>query len=174
MFSNYPTYLINQLHFFIIVSTRFLKIIFKSNRAINLVYLNHNADLLFESSFLVVSYNFQNALYFKINNQNTLSNTPKVFNLSVLSNPIEFVVYGFFEKQTYYIEFEPSLTFNSKSFNTSISNFNIELNNPSKLNLSINTIQNKINTPKIRKQTIILNNQKIKILTQPFNQKEFI
>jgi hypothetical protein len=151
-----------------------LKIVFKSNRAINLVYLNHNADLLFESSFLVIKYNFQNALFYKINNQTTLSNTPKVFNLSVITNPIEFVVYGFFEKQTYYIEFEPSLTFNSKSFNTSISNFNIELNNPSKLNLSIKTIQNKINTPKIRKQTIILNNQKIKILTQPFNQKEFI
>lgn len=174
MFSNYFPYLINKLHFVLIVTTRFFKIVFKSNRGIQLVYLNHNADKLFDSSFLVVSYNFQNALYFKINNQTTLSNTPKVFNLSEITNPIEFAVHGFFEKQTYYIEFEPALTLNSNSFVTSISNLNIEVNNTSKLILNIKTIQNKINTPKIKKQTIILNNQKIKILTNPFNQKEFI
>lgn len=174
LFSNYPTYLINQLHFLIIVTTRFLKIVFKSNRGIQLVYLNHNADLLFESSFLVIKYNFQNALYFKINNQTTLSNTPKVFNLSEITNPIEFVVYGFFQKQTYYIEFEPTLTLNSKSFNTSISNLNIELNNPRNLILSMKNIQNKIKTPKVKNQRIKYNNQNIKILTQPFNQKEFI
>lgn len=174
MFSNYPTYLINQLHFLIIVTTRFLKIVFKSNRGIQLVYLNHNSEKLFDSSFLVVSYNFQNALYFKINNQTTLSNTPKVFNLSEITNPIEFVVYGFFQKQTYYIEFEPTLTLNSKSFNTSISNLNIELNNPRNLILSMKNIQNKIKTPKVKNQRIKYNNQNIKILTQPFNQKEFI
>jgi hypothetical protein len=144
-----------------------LKIVFKSNRGIQLVYLNHNSDQLFDSSFLVVSYNFQNALYFKINNQTTLSNTPKVFNLSEIKNPIEFIVYGFCQKQTFYIAFQPSLTLNSNSFVTSISNLNIELNNPSKMILNIKTIQNKIQTPKTK-------NQKIKILTKPFNQKEFI
>lgn len=174
MFSNYFPYLINQLQFLLIVTTRFLKIVFKSNRAIKLVYLNHNADHLFDSSFLVIKYNFQNALYYKINNQTTLSDSPKVFNQNEITNPIELVVYGFFQKQTYYIEFGPTLTLNSKSFATSISNLNIELNNPSRLNLNIKTVQNKINTLKIKKQTIILNNQKIKILTQPFNQKEFI
>lgn len=138
------------------------------------MYLNHNSEKLFDSSFLVVSYNFQNALYFKINNQTTLSNTPKVFNLSEITNPIEFVVYGFFQKQTYYIEFEPTLTLNSKSFNTSISNLNIELNNPRNLILSMKNIQNKIKTPKVKNQRIKYNNQNIKILTQPFNQKEFI
>lgn len=167
MFSNYFPYLINKLHFLLIVTTRFLKIVFKSNRAIKLEYLNHNADQLFDSSFLVVSYNFQNALYFKINNQTTLSNTPKIFNLNEITNPIEFIVYGFYQKQTFYIAFQPSLTLKSNSFVTSISNLNIELNNPSNLILSIKNIQNKIISPKIKKQ-------KIKILTNPFNQKEFI
>jgi hypothetical protein len=174
LFSNYFPYLINKLHFLLIVTTRFLKIVFKSNRAIKLEYLNHNADQLFDSSFLVVSYNFQNTLYFKINNQTTLSNTLKVFNLSEITNPIEFIVFGFFEKQTYYIAFQPSLTLNSNSFVTSISNLNIKLNNPSNLILSIKNIQNKIKTPKVKNQRIKCNNKNIKILTQPFNQKEFI
>ena len=167
MFSNYFPNLINQLQFLLIVTIRFIKIIFKSNRTIQLGYLKHNADNLFDSSFLVIKYNFQNALYYKINNQTTLSDTPKVFNLSEITNPIEFVVYGFFERQTYYIAFQPSLTLNSNSFVTSISNLKIELNNPSKLSLKLKSIQNKIKTPKIKKQ-------KIKILTNPFNQKEFI
>lgn len=167
MFSNYFPYLINKLHFLLIVIIRFIKIAVESNRAIKLEYLNHNGDQLFGSSFLVIKYNFQNALYFKINNQTTFSYTPKVFNLSEITNPIEFVVYGFFQKQTYYIKFEPTMTLNSKSFNTSISNLNIEQNNPSNLILSIKNIQNKIISTKIKKQ-------KIKILTNPFNQKEFI
>lgn len=174
MFSNYLSSLINLLQFYIIVIFRFIKIVFKSNRATHLVYLNYDTEHLFDSSFLVVSYNFQNALYYKINNQNTLSDTPKVFNLSEISNPIEFVVYGFLEKKTYHLEFEPSLTLNSKSFNTSITNLKIELNNSSKLNLNIKTIQPTIKSPKIKSPKIILKNHKIKILTKSFNQKEFI
>lgn len=174
MFSNYFPNLINQLQFLLIVTIRFIKIVFKSDRAIQLRYLNHNADHLFDSSFLVIKYNFQNALYYKINNQTTLSDTPKVFNLSEITNPIEFVVYGFFERQTYYIAFQPSLTLNNNSFVTSISNLKIELKNSSKLILNIKTIQNKIKTPKIKNQRIIYSNKNIKILTKPFNQKEFI
>lgn len=174
MFSNYFSYIINKLHFLLIVFIRFIKIVFKSNRAIKLEYLNHNSDHLFDSSFLVLKYNFKNALYYKINIQTTVSNTPKVFNLNEITNPIEFVVYGFFERQSYYIAFEPSLTLNSNSFVTSISNLNIELNNPSNLIISITNFQNKIKTPKVKNLSIKYNNKNIKILTQPFNQKEFI
>lgn len=167
MFSKYLKYLIEKLQFFKVVIVRFFIVLLRKRRGIELLYLNYDKEHLFDNSYIVINYSFNNALYFRFGDNVTLEKQIKIFNLKYYNKEIDFVVYGFFQQKQYKIQFEPQYTLNSDSFKTTISNFTIKLVErefPKLIHPSLNCI--------IEKH--IINNEKLKIKNKIYNQNEFI
>ena len=164
MFSQYLKYLIEKLLFFRVVIARLFIILFRKRRDIELLHLDYNKEHLFETSYMVINYRFRNAIYYRFGKHLTLEKKIKIFNINNFENEFDLLVYGFFQKKAYRIQFEPTLTLNNTSFKTTFSNLTLEnkvLNGPN--------INCKIEKPIIRTKKI-----KIKIKTNSFNKNEFI
>jgi hypothetical protein len=167
LFTNFLISLLTKLRFIKVVIARFLIILFRRRKGIELLHLQYDTEHLFDNSLMVINYRFKNALYYKFGNRKTLEKQIKIFNLKNFDNEFQLTVYGFFQKKAYKLKVEPQLTLNSESFKTSISNLSLKLeeqNNPILSNLSFRLI----------KKNTIINTSQIKLKTNSFNQNEFI
>lgn len=174
MFSHYLKCLLERLHFFKIVITRFLLILFRRRKGIELLSLDYNSEHLFENSFILINYRFKNAIYYQFGNHTTLEKKVKIFNLSNFEKDFKFTVYGFFRKKTYHLKFQPILTLESEKFRTSFSNFNILLEEQFIPNLSFPIISLKLEEPVIRVPKLEVSSNTIKIKINSFNQNDYI
>lgn len=174
MFSNYFLYILEKLRFFRVVVARFLIILFRRRKGIELLRLKYNTDHLFKNSFIIINYRFKNAIYYQFGNHKTLEKEIKIFNLKNFENEIQLIVYGFFRKKTYLLKFEPKLTLESKKFCTSFSNFNIKLEEYNIPKLSNPLFYITIDKPIVKSQKTEISNKKISITNNSFNQNEFI
>lgn len=174
MLSHYLVYLLEKLHFLKFVIARFLIILFRRRKGIELVCLEYNTDHLFDNSLIIINYQFKNAVYYKFGNHKTLEKQIKIFNLKNFDKEFNLTVYGFFRKKTYQLKFEPKLTLESERFKASFSNFNLKLEKQYLPNLSHPLFYFTLNQPAIKLSKVKLSNKNITIKTNSFNQNEFI
>ncbi len=174
MFSNGIIYALKKIRFFKIAVTRFLIILFRRRKGIELLHLKYNTQHLFDNSLITIDYRFRNAIYYKFDNHITLEKEIKIFNLTNFENEFQLAVYGFFQKKIYQLKFEPKLTLESEKFKTSFSNFRVKLEEQNTLNLSYPLFHLEINKPLINSPKVKISNKAITIKTNSFNQNEFI
>lgn len=159
-----------------VIIARFFIVLFKRNKKIELLRLDYDVNNLFNNSFIIVDYKFNNTIYYRFDGRKTLEKQIKIFNLENINNEIELVVYGFFRKKIYNLKFKPQLTINTENFKTSFSNLTLALfdQNIPKLTKSIKIINNNNNTSIIRHNINITTNNRLNITHKNFNQNEFI
>lgn len=174
MFSHQLKYLFKQIAFTKTVLVRFLIILFKRNKNIELVKLQYNTNHLFENSFIIIDYNFNNILWCSFNNKKTIEKNIKIFNLENIDSNLNLIVFGFFRKKKYSLKFEPTLKIENQSFKTSFSNLSLNLETKSIPQLTHSLIQVSISKPLLKESKISVNNQTFNIKHNIYNQNEFI
>jgi hypothetical protein len=150
-----------------VVIARFFLILFRKRREIELLYLNYDKEHLFETSYIVINYRFRNGIYYRFGKHLTLEKKIKIFNIKNFENEFDLVVYGFFQKKTCRIQFEPKLALNTDPFKATISNLTIKLIEQKLPKLAHSKIYSNIKQP-------IINTKKIKIKNNSYNQNEYI
>jgi hypothetical protein len=174
MFSNYLKYLLEKLRFYKVVVARFLIILFRRKKGIELLRLEYDTEHLFDKSFIVINYKFRNGIYYRFGNHKTLEKEIKIFNLKNFEKEFELTVYGFFRKESYKLKFEPKFTLEISNFKTSFSNLQVKLEQQ-----LIPKLTNPLFYPTIEKLAIatpkaIITNNTLNIKTKTYNQNEFI
>lgn len=174
MFSQYLTYLLEKLHFFKVVTARFLIILFRRKKRIEELYLNYSKEHIFDNSYIIINYRFKNAIYYRFGKYITLNKQIKIFNLKNFDQEFNVIVYGLFNRKIVPLKFEPKLTLNTDTFKTNISNLDLILVEKPIPKLSPKEIYCDIKKPLIETPEIIVKNKKITISNTIFNQNEFI
>lgn len=174
MLSHYLVNILEILHFIKVVIIRFLIILFRRRKGIELLHLEYNTEYLFDNSFIIINYRFRNALYYKFGNHKSLEKQIKIFNLKNFDKEFQLTVYGFFRKKTYLLKFEPKLKLESEKFKTSLSDFSIKLEEQNIPKLSHPLFYLAMDKPIISLPKTEITNKPITIKTNSFNQNEFI
>ncbi len=97
------------------VAARFFKILFRSDKKIRLIYSNYTNKHFLGDKFIILNYRFRNALWYKIENATT-DKRQFVIEKPVDSTKMILVVYGFFKKKIYTLNFQDSEIADSNSF----------------------------------------------------------
>jgi hypothetical protein len=174
LFSHYFTYLFKKLHFVLIIGLRFFKILFRKRKKIELLKLEYNTEYIFENSLIVINYRFRNGICYQFGTHKTLEKQIKIFDLKNFDQEFELIVYGFFQKKTYYLKFDPQLKISNGNFKTSFTNLALslkELNLPKLQHPQINTNSRK---PCIKNAQVNVTTNPIIIKRNTYNQNEFI
>lgn len=174
MFSNYLILLIEKLHFIRVIIARFFAILFRKVKKIELLYLNYDTKYLFDKSFIIINYKFNNALYYQFDGQRTLEKQIKIFNLKTINSEIDFIVHGFFQKKIYKLKFEPELTLNTESFKTNLYNLKLQLVEQIIPKLVQPNVICQLDKPFITSSKIKITNKPITFKNHPFNLNDFI
>lgn len=174
MFSDQLKFLIKQGAFAKIVLVRFLIIIFKRNKNIQLIKLNYNTNHLFKNSFIIIEYQFNNALWYSFDNKKTLEKSIKIFNLENIDSNLNLVVYGFFQKKKYILKFDSTLKIENQNFKTNFSNLSLNLEKNSIPKLTPSLVEISISEPPLKKSKIKITNQTFDVTHNNYNQNEFI
>jgi len=174
LFSNYLISLLEKLQFVKAIIVRFFVLLFRKRKKIELLYFYYDTKHLFDNSFVIVDYKFNNAIYYRFGNYRTLEKQIKIFNLKNIDREIEFVVYGFFQRKNYKLKFKPELTLNADSLKTKLYNLSIKLEEQIIPKLINKKIYCEVAKPLIKFSTIKMVNQSTSIQINSYNQNEFI
>ncbi|KAF2509401.1 hypothetical protein EYY60_13565 [Flavobacterium zhairuonense] len=174
MISHHLKYLFKQIAFTKTVLIRFLIILFKKNKNIELLKLNYETNHLFRNSFIIIDYEFDNALWYSFNNKKTLEKSIKIFNLENISPSMDIVIHGFFRKKKYSLKFEPTLKIENQSFKTNFSNLSLNLKENLIPRLTHPLIEISISKPEIETAKVNIKYQAINFKHNTYNQNEFI
>lgn len=153
---------------------RFLIILFKRNKDIELLKLNYETNYLFKNSFVIIDYEFKNALWYSFNNKKTSEKSIKIFNLENIPPNMNIVIHGFFRKKKYVLKFEPSLKIENQSFKTNFSNLSLNLKENVIPQLTHSLIGISISKLGIKTSKVTIENQTFNIKHNNYNQNEFI
>lgn len=97
------------------VAARFFKILFRSDKKIRLIYSNYTNKHFLGEKFIVLNYRFRNALWYKIEN-NTTDKRQFVIEKPEAPKKMILIVYGFFKKKIYTLNFQDAEIIDSNSF----------------------------------------------------------
>jgi|GEM_PF-1413657 hypothetical protein len=174
------------IHFQLKSVLKWLVLLFKWHKEIKPYQLSYFREWRFEKAQLVIHFNFKNAIYYKINNIKRVNcDKPIILDLGDLkSSNVEFIVYGFFRKNTYLIDTAKSDKLVTEKFKTTIN----RVNNVKSIYISLVSIKRFPNTSNsifyklsLKKQNIKLLNTEIETNIKPitlnfknFNQNEYI
>ena len=174
MFSQYLPYLLEKLHFFKVVTARFLIILFRRKKRIEELYLNYSTEYIFDNSYIIINYRFKNALYYKFDNVKTIENKIKIFDIKNYKKEFNLVVHGLYERKVYLIKIDPENKIQRQNFKTVFNNLKPEFVIGSIPNLySKGLIITEIN-PNIKSKNFSINKKEIIIQSYPFNQSDFL
>lgn len=174
MFSSHLKYLFQQVAFTRIVLVRLIIVLFKRKKNIELIKLNYETNILFKNSFIIIDYQFNNALWYSFNNKKTTEKNIKIFNLENTPPKIEIEVYGFFRKKKYSLKFEPTLKIENQSFKTNFSNLSLNLKENQIPQLTHSFIEISISKTEIKTSKVTIENKVFNINHNNYNQSEFI
>ncbi|KOP36387.1 hypothetical protein DBB36_23605 [Flavobacterium sp. WLB] len=163
-----------QIAFTKTVLARFFVILFKKNKNIELLKLNYETNCVFKNSFVIIDYEFNNALWYSFNNKKTLEKSIKIFNLENIFPNMDIVVHGFFRKKKYSLKLEPSLKIENQSFKTNFSNLSLNLKENHIPQLTHSSIEISISKPEIKTSKVNIKNQALNLKHNTYNQNEFI
>jgi hypothetical protein len=174
MFTDSLSRVLLYLQFWSIIIYRAVVIVFKRNKKVVENYLDYRTENVFDTSFYTLHYSFDNALYYKLNNNKTTDGNLRILNINQ-SNPlvVDFTVYGLFSKLHYSITINPDKTLNTQSFKTQLFNLNIKLFpvNPRIIEQHIHLKKQNVS---LVKHTIQVSQNKLNIRTNSFNQNDFL
>jgi len=167
-------YLSKIFQFSGIVTLRFLKILFRRNKNIETIYLNHPSKHLFKSSYIFLHYHFKNAIFYRIGRHMTIEKHLLILDQTHFEKEFKLVVYGFFRKKIISLKFEPKLSVNTANFKVNINNLSSKLaiRKEPTFRLKDITVQSVNFRPK--QHTIKFQYRKIEIKTSNYNQSDFI
>ena len=174
MFSTYFTYLFKKIHFIFIIGVRFFKILFRKRKKIELLKLEYNTEYIFENSLIIINYRFRNGIWYQFGTHKTLEKQIKIFDLKNFEQEFKLTVYGFFQKKTYYLKFEPQLSINNHNFKTKFTNLTVNLKEQNIAKLQAPQINLNIGKPCIKTARINVITKPIIIKNNTYNQNEFI
>lgn len=174
MISHYLKYLTEKFSYLIIIISRFLLILFRRKKGIELLRLEYNTEHLFDKSFIVILYRFRNAIYYQFGNQTTVEKNIKIFNLNNFKREFELTVYGFFRKKTYKVKFEPKLTLETSSFKTDFFNLKNDFQFKTIPNLSTPNFKIELIEIEIKPSKLKITPHKLALKHETFNQIDFI
>lgn len=174
MVSHYFTLVFKKLQFILIIVGRFLKILFRKSKKIELLFLNYSTEYIFDNSLIIIKYRFRNGLWYRFGKHKTLEKEIKIFNLKNFDTEFDFVVYGFFQRKVFKLKFEPQLTINTRRFKTSLSNLSLEIVEKTIPALIQPNLFNNIRKPSLVASKIKVTNKPIIINNNTYNQNEFI
>lgn len=162
------------MHFFKVVIARFLIILFRKRKNIEVLYLNYSDKHLFDSSYIILNYHFKNAIWFRFGKYKTTDKHLKIYNLKNFEKEFDLVVYGFFRKKSFRLKFEPKLKLENENFKTELLNLNNKIEfkdipNFHRSPISIELMEISPNFPKTKVQL-----KTLKIKTNQYNQTDFI
>jgi len=162
------------INFLGIVMLRFLKILLRKRKKIEIIYLNYSDKHLFESSYIILNYRFKNALWYRFGKHRTTDENIKIFNLKNFEKEFDLVVYGFFRKKVFRLKFEPKNVLNTDKFKTQFNHLSNDLVIKTPPNFYRLPLLLKLNELKPNNVTIVLQHQKIELKTNKYNQTDFI
>ena len=166
----------NYLQFNIKKYGKIIVLIFKWQKNIKPIQLSYFREWRFEKSYLIIHYNFKNAIWYQLKNIKRINCLqPIILNLeNIKEKQIEFTVYGFFRQKTYLIDIVKSETLITETFKTEIKQINI-------IQQIATSFKVKITIPILEKQIIRLEENNIETNIKPitlnfknYTQKEFI
>jgi hypothetical protein len=168
-FSDYFKPIAGKLRFAFIVVGRFIKILFKRRKRIELLQLEYSRKYLFDNSYLIIKYRFKNALWYKFKKLKiTTEKHAAVFNLkNINSTDIALTVYGFFQKKVYHISVMPENILVSQRFITAISGINKET-------AFMPSLKPNVSKPIVVISQIQLKKTYIQVTQSPYIQTDFI
>ena len=134
-----------------------------------LIHLDYATEHIFDNNYIVISYRFRNALWYGFGKYKTLEKQIKVFNFKNLDQEFDFIVYGWFQKKVYRLNFKPQLTIDTRPFKTKLHNFFTEVEFQTIPSISLSDFNYSIKNPDIK-----INNQSIQIQTNNYNQTDYI
>jgi hypothetical protein len=176
LFSEKLKWLGNYLQFHLKKYWKIFVLLFKWNKNIKLIQLSYFREWRFEKSYLIIHFNFKNAIWYQLKNIKRINCLqPIILNLeNIKEKQIEFTVYGFFSQKTYLIDIVKSETLITETFKTEIKQINI-------IKQIATYIKVKIKKPILEKQIIRLEQNNIETNIRPitlnfknYTQKEFI
>ena len=108
--SNYFKPIASKIKFVAIVISRCFRIFFRRRWSIQKDYLDFSTENIFENSYLVIRYNFNNALWYNFKGiKKTTQKTPLVLDTANIdATDITLIVQGLFRKKKYKISIVPS------------------------------------------------------------------
>ncbi len=174
MFTDSLSRVLLYLQFWSIIIYRAFFIVFKRNKKVVEKYLDYRTENVFDNSFYTLYYSFDNALYYKLNNNITTDGKLRILNINQ-SNPlvVDFTVYGLFSKLHYSITINPDKTLNAQSFKTQLFNLNLKLF-PVNPRIIKQHIHLKTKNVSLVKHTIQVSQNKLYIKTNSFTQNDFL
>ena len=174
MFTDSLSRVLQYLQFWSIIIYRVFVILFKRNKKITENYLDYRTENVFDNSFYTLYYSFDNALYYKLNNNITTDGKLRILNINQ-SNPlvVDFTVYGLFSKLHYSITINPDKTLNASSFKTQLFNLNLKLF-PVNPRIMKHHIHLKTKNVSLVKNSIQVSQNKITLKSNSFTQNDFL
>jgi len=168
-FSVYFSPILKNARFVFKVLFGFFKILFKKERALVLVQLNYCQKHLFDKSYLIISFQFENAILYNFKGIKTTATTePLVLNLEKLKKSIiTLTVKGFFQKKVYQLEIEPEKTLLTDSFKTRITHISTKKKFSNKPVLKAQKITKTTRAIQLKKENLQFN-------YSTFNQTDFL
>lgn len=175
-FSQYINPIRERIKFSIIVCLRFLKILLRKKKAIYLSHLDFARKYHFNSSYLIIRYQFKNALWYNFRGlKKTTDREIIILNFNKITKfPIELVVHGFFRKEKYVIYAMPEKNLHNASFKTTIKGIRGISCNIKDFDCSPKPVNVNIHKPSINGPKIIIKHPQIKPHFSPYTQTDFI
>lgn len=97
------------------VSTRFIKILFRTDKKIKLIYSNYSNKHFLGGNVVILNYRFRNALWYKIDDITT-DKRQFVVAKPEFTKRMELTVYGFFTKKKFTLNFTETSQIDNNSF----------------------------------------------------------
>lgn len=116
----------NYLRFQLLKLRSGIIVLCKQNKALEKIEFDYYKEWHFDNAYLVVEFQFKNALWFRIGNFRSAKFDKRiVLNIqNVDSETLPFEVFGLNQKQTFQIQLQKELTLETGTFKTRITNHN--------------------------------------------------
>lgn len=166
--------LINFLKFYTIITKRVIMVLFVKNRKLKKISFDYISYPHSDDDFLILDFNFTNALYFKINDVKYVYYGKKIIPLKKYNYKIEFTAIGIFKNYHETIVVEPTISTVFSNFKTISNNLQFSLEQQKELhflNKEHKSISKNVN---LNFQKITIKDNKPTFKSTKYNQNEFI
>ncbi|MBK5214799.1 MAG: hypothetical protein JJE55_14200 [Flavobacteriaceae bacterium] len=155
---------------------KWIFILFKRNRKLHKISFDYYKNWQFEHGLLVINFQFKNAIWYKIGDYKSLDFIKPIFlNLqNTKSDLVVFEVYGFFQKQVYYIKLNKATKIDNQPFNTKIFNISELTIMPNQIFPQMTKPIIKVDKPKVKISGLSVESISIEIIPSKFKTQDYI
>lgn len=174
VFTDFLRKSLELLKFWVIISWRKLKLVFKKNKNLKEIDLYFSNKYVFDKSIFTLSYNFQNAIYYEVVNIHKSVNAEIIEIINSNLKEIILIIHGSKEKKTLAFEVNVEEEISSEKFNVEFKNSFKNLQLQMKKNQETPKIEMEFKPIFFDKKQPQLNLKTIKFNPKEFNKTDFI